>query len=107
MTNDHVQPMGAPYSTPSLSIYSPPSLRSLSLPLSPLFTHSPSVFQFRKQLEGGETRGVGIGKVREKEQNVSLREERNCKAKRHRKIEKIQTKTLGMYESTACNCNTA
>lgn len=78
MTNDRVQPMGTPYSTPSLSIYSPTSLSSHSL--SPPFTHSPLVFQFRRQVEGGETgvgRWMGIGKAKGgKEQKLSLREER-------------------------------
>lgn len=34
-------------------------------------------------------------KVREKEQKVSLSEKRNCEAKRHREMEKIQNNMLG------------
>ena len=66
MTNDHVQPMGAPYSTPSLSIYSPPSLHNLPPP----FRFARSPFGVSVRVGGGEA-GGGQEKVRrEKEQKT-------------------------------------
>lgn len=58
MTNDHVQPMGAPYSTPSLSIYSPPSL--------PFPLLSLSAFQLRR-MEKQEN----VGGTRKYKNNIS------------------------------------